>query len=61
MRFFDWLLRRKPKGRRKGAAFRGSETDKINATKASDQFGCGRRRPCCRPLSQAFRQLLPRF
>jgi hypothetical protein len=34
MRFFDWLLRRKPKGRRKGAAFRGSETDKINATKA---------------------------
>lgn len=34
MRFFDWLLRRKPKGRRKGAAFRGSETEKINATKA---------------------------
>jgi hypothetical protein len=34
MRFFDWLLRRKPKGRRKGAAFRGSETERINATKA---------------------------
>jgi FHA domain len=34
MRFFDWLLRRKPKGRRKGAAFRGSETEKIIATKA---------------------------
>ena len=35
MRFFDWLLRRKPKGRRKGAAFRGSEADKITATKAA--------------------------
>jgi hypothetical protein len=34
MRFFDWLLRRKPKGRRKGVAFRGSETEKIIATKA---------------------------
>jgi hypothetical protein len=35
MRFFDWLLRRKPKGRRKGAAFRGSEAEKITATKAA--------------------------
>jgi hypothetical protein len=34
MRFFDWLLRRKPKGRRKNAAFRGSEAEKIIATKA---------------------------
>ena len=34
MRFFDWLLRRKPKGRRKGTAFRGSEADRIKATKA---------------------------
>jgi hypothetical protein len=34
MRFFDWLLRRKPKGRRKSAAFRGSESEKIIATKA---------------------------
>jgi hypothetical protein len=33
MRFFDWLLGRKPKRRRKGAAFRGSEAEKINATK----------------------------
>jgi hypothetical protein len=35
MRFFDWLLRRKPKGRRKSAAFRGSEAEKIIATKAA--------------------------
>jgi hypothetical protein len=34
MRFFDWLLRRKPKGRRKSTAFRGSEAEKIIATKA---------------------------
>jgi FHA domain len=35
MRFFDWLLRRKPKGRRKGAALRGSETEKIMETRAA--------------------------
>jgi FHA domain len=34
MRIIDWLLRRKPKGRRPGAQFRGTETDKIRATKA---------------------------
>ncbi len=35
MRFLDWLLRRKPKGRQKGATFRGSETEQIKATKAA--------------------------
>jgi predicted component of type VI protein secretion system len=35
MRFFDWLLRRKPKRRGKGTAFRGSETEKIKAAKAA--------------------------
>jgi hypothetical protein len=35
MRFIDWLLRRKPKRRQKGAAFRGSESEKIIATKAA--------------------------
>jgi len=33
MSFFDWLLRRKPKGRYHGAKFRGSETEQIKATK----------------------------
>ncbi|MCX7286859.1 MAG: hypothetical protein NTW20_04695, partial [Rhodobacterales bacterium] len=32
MRILDWLLRRKPKGRRSGK-FRGSETEQIRATK----------------------------
>ncbi len=35
MKFLDWLLRRKPKGRQKGATFRGSETEQIKATKAA--------------------------
>jgi hypothetical protein len=35
MRFFDWLFRRKPKGRRKSTAFRGSEAEKITAAKAA--------------------------
>ena len=34
MRILDWLLRRKPKGRR-SATFRGSETEQIKATKAA--------------------------
>lgn len=33
MGFFDWLFRRKPKGRRSGAQFRGSETEEIRASK----------------------------
>jgi FHA domain len=33
MRILDWLLRRKPKGRR-SAKFRGTETEQIKATKA---------------------------
>ncbi|MDM7932419.1 MAG: hypothetical protein QUV21_10995, partial [Tabrizicola sp.] len=35
MSFFDWLLRRKPKGRSGSAKFRGSETEQIKATKAA--------------------------
>ncbi len=35
MRFFDWLLRRKPRGRRYGTKPRGSETEQIKATKAA--------------------------
>jgi hypothetical protein len=35
MRFIDWLLRRKPKGRRMGALPRGAEGEQIRATKAA--------------------------
>jgi hypothetical protein len=35
MRFIDWLLRRKPKGRRMGALPRGAEGEHIRATKAA--------------------------
>ena len=35
MSFFDWLLRRKPKGRPRNAQFRGSESEQIMATKAA--------------------------
>jgi hypothetical protein len=35
MRFIDWLLRRKPKGRRMGALQRGAEGEQIRATKAA--------------------------
>jgi hypothetical protein len=34
MSFLDWLFRRTPKGRKKSASFRGSETEQIKATKA---------------------------
>jgi hypothetical protein len=33
MGLFDWLFRAKPKGRRSGARFRGSETEQIRASK----------------------------
>ena len=35
MSFFDWLLRRKPKGRDGGAQIRGSESEPIKAPKGS--------------------------